>query len=144
MPAFSSKSKANLETCQEDLQKLFNEVIKHWDCTILEGRRSKQRQDELYNEGKTKVKWPNSKHNVKNPTDLSRAVDVVPYPIIWPDKNNRPNEYAKDLGRFYAFVGFVLGTAKQMGIEIRVGADWDGDTDLLDQSFDDLPHFELK
>jgi hypothetical protein len=30
-----------------------------------------------------------------------------------------------------------------MGIESRMGADWDGDFDTKDQTFHDLPHFEL-
>jgi peptidoglycan LD-endopeptidase CwlK len=30
-----------------------------------------------------------------------------------------------------------------MGIEIRWGGDWDGDGDLSDHKFNDLPHFEL-
>ena len=60
------------------------------------------------------------------------AVDVVPYPIDW-----------KDRARFYHFVGFVRGIASQKGIKIRTGADWDGDHLFNDQTFHDLPHFEL-
>jgi len=144
MPKYGRKSLEKLNTCHPDIQKVFNEVIKHWDCSILEGVRSKERQEQLYNEKRSKVQWPNSKHNVLNPSDLSNAVDAVPYPIVWPDKKNRPQEYTKDMGRLYAFVGFVLGVANHMGIELRCGADWDGDHDFKDQNFDDLPHFELK
>ena len=31
-----------------------------------------------------------------------------------------------------------------MGIDLIWGGDWDGDTDLNDNNFDDLVHFELK
>ena len=63
MPRFGRTSKKRLATCHEDLQDLFAEVIKHVDCSILEGHRSKERQNKLYEEGKTKVKHPNGRHN---------------------------------------------------------------------------------
>lgn len=129
MPSFSSKSKTKLDTAHADLQKLFNEVIKHWDCTVLEGHRTEQRQNELYETGKSKVRYPNSKHNASP----SRAVDVVPYPIDWNDWN-----------RFYAFVGYVLATADQLGIEVVSGLDWNDNKNFKDQSFMDAPHFQLK
>ena len=58
MPRFGRRSKERLSTCHEDLQDLFNEVIKYVDCSVLEGHRSGERQDKLYEEGKTKVKYP--------------------------------------------------------------------------------------
>lgn len=73
----------------------------------------------------------NSKH-VYPLNEPSLAVDVAPYPIKW-------NDYL----RFYAFAGFVLGTATEMGIKIRSGMDWDSDREFNDQSFHDLPHYEL-
>ena len=129
MYKFSNKSLSKLNTCDIRLQKLFNQVIKYYDCSILEGYRSDARQEELYNHGKSKLRAGQSKHNQQP----SLAVDVVPYPLDW-----------QDLKRFYHFMGFVKATAIAMGIEIRCGGDWDGDNDLNDSSFVDLPHFELK
>ena len=117
-----------LNSCHSDLQKLFEEVIKHYDCTILEGHRTEDRQNELYSQGKSKVQFPDSMHNGYP----SLAVDAVPYPIDW-----------DDLRRMYMFVGIVRGIASQMNIPIRCGADWDGDLEVKDQNFHDLPHFEL-
>ena len=68
---------AKLRTCDYRLQMLFEEVVKHYDCTILQGHRDKATQDAYFEAKKSKVKWPNSKHN-SNP---SLAVDVAPYPI---------------------------------------------------------------
>ena len=51
MPKFGRKSRERLSTCHEDLQDLFNEVIKYVDCSVLEGHRSQERQDKLYDEG---------------------------------------------------------------------------------------------
>ena len=128
MPKFGKKSRERLATCDERLQRVFNEVINYVDCSVLEGHRSAERQDKLFEEGKTKVKYPNGRHNA-NP---SRAVDVVPYPIDW-----------KDRERFHLFAGFVLGIAYSMDIALRWGGDWNQNFEVDDNLFDDFPHFEL-
>ncbi|MCK5606542.1 M15 family peptidase [Candidatus Pacearchaeota archaeon] len=128
MPKFGDVSKMRLADCHQDLQDLFKEVVKHFDCSILCGFRNEEDQTKAYKSGKSKAQWLESFHN-QTP---SLAVDVVPYPIEW-----------KDIKRFYMFVGFVRGVAARMGIQIRCGADWDGDTQVRDNNFDDLPHFEL-
>lgn len=81
MPTFSNQSKKMLETLDPRLQKVCNSLIKWFDFKILQGHRNKEDQDKAYNEGKSKVKWPNGKHNA-NP---SLAVDIAPYPIDWRD-----------------------------------------------------------
>jgi peptidoglycan L-alanyl-D-glutamate endopeptidase CwlK len=129
MPRFSSKSKRKLDTCHESLQQLFSEVVKSFDCTVIEGHRGEKKQNEAYRKGNSKLKYPNGKHN-KTP---SIAVDVIPYPIDW-----------KDRDRMHYFGGFVLGIAKKMGFKIRWGGDWDMDTHTKDNKFDDLVHFEMK
>jgi len=129
MPYFGKKSKERLNTCESNLQKVFNEVIKHVDCSVLEGHREKDRQNKLFKEGKTKVKYPDGRHN-RQP---SSAVDVTPYPVDW-----------KDRERQTLFAGFVIGVASQMGINLRWGGDWDQDFQVVDNRFDDFPHFELK
>ena len=134
MPKFGKKSLKQLETCDAKLQEVFNEVIKTVDCSVLEGHRDKARQNKLYEEGKTKVKYPSGRHN-RLP---SRAVDCVPYPIKWNDRE-----------RFTLFAGFVIGVAKSMGIKLRWGGNWDmweenGRWEVNDNKFDDFPHFELR
>jgi peptidoglycan L-alanyl-D-glutamate endopeptidase CwlK len=75
MPKFSRISKKRLETCDIRLQNIFNEVVKTYDCSILCGYRTKQEQNNAFNKGRSKLKYPHSKHN-KYP---SKAVDVAPY-----------------------------------------------------------------
>ena len=128
MPRFGSRSRKNLATCDEDLQDLFNEVIKYVDCSVICGHRNKEDQNKAFKEKRTKVKFPNGRHN-SNP---SRAVDVVPYPIDWNDRE-----------RFHLFAGFVLGIAQSMEINIRWGGDWNKNFEVDDNNFDDFPHFEL-
>tara|TARA_Y100000310_G_C20538786_1_gene742193 strand:+ start:39 stop:431 length:393 start_codon:yes stop_codon:yes gene_type:complete len=129
MAKFGKSSKKRLATCDERLQKVFNEVIKYVDCSILEGHRSEERQNYLFQEGRTKVKYPKGRHN-SNP---SRAVDVTPYPVDWDDRERQT-----------LFAGFVLGIARSMDIRLRWGGDWDMDFQVMDNRFDDFPHFELR
>ena len=93
MPRFGTRSRNALHSCDERLVKVFNEVIKTVDCAVLEGHRDKDKQNKYYKEGKTKLKYPLGRHNEVP----SRAVDVVPYPIDWNDRE-----------RFHLFAGFVL------------------------------------
>ena len=128
MPRFSTRSTQRLKECDIDLQRLFFEVVKHFDCSVTCGHRGRDIQEKLFLERKTQVRFPKSKHN----SVPSRAVDVAPYPIDYDDRE-----------RFTLFAGFVLGVASQLGIAIRWGGDWDQDTEVDDNRFDDLPHFEL-
>ena len=129
MPKFGIRSKRNLYTAHPDLIRLFEEVVKSFDCTVIEGHRSKERQNKLFDEGKSKLKYPKGKHNATP----SNAVDVAPYPIDWDDTE-----------RFIYFAGFVKGIASQMDINIIWGGDWNNNTQLKDNNFQDLVHFELK
>tara|TARA_Y100001973_G_C5134274_1_gene299459 strand:- start:513 stop:896 length:384 start_codon:yes stop_codon:yes gene_type:complete len=124
MPSFSSKSLARLNSTDERLVRVFTEVVKHFDCTILEGKRTVDRQKMLVQQGKSKTM--NSKHL------KGKAVDVAPYPIDWNDRE-----------RFTYFAGYVMGIAAKMGVKLRWGGDWDRDTQVKDNNFDDLPHFEI-
>ena len=127
MPKFGKKSKKELGTCVEDLQLVFNEVVKTFDCTVTQGHRTVEEQEKLYKEGKTKVKFGRHNHSP------SIAVDVTPYPVDY-----------ENTDRHYYFGGFVLGIAKSMGIDLRWGGDWDGDRETKDQTFNDLVHFEVR
>jgi peptidoglycan L-alanyl-D-glutamate endopeptidase CwlK len=128
MPKFSEKSIAKLETCDPRLQRVFEAIVAEFDCTILEGHRDQERQNQMVAEGKSKTPWPQSKHNAAP----SLAADVAAYPIDWEDRERQT-----------LFAGYVLATAKAMGFTLRWGGDWDRDTEVRDNSFDDLVHFEI-
>lgn len=134
MPKFSLSSFSKLSTCHRDLQVIFFEVIKSFDCTILEGFRDEQRQEMAFQEGKTTLHWPHGRHN-SNP---SLAVDVAPFPIDW-----------KNIRQFYYFAGYVLGIARALKDQgkithsLRWGGDWNNDNLIEDQKLNDLVHFEL-
>ena len=129
MPRFGKRSKKRLATCDDRLQDLFKKVIKYFDCTVIQGHRGEAEQNQAYDAGRSKLRYPDGYHNAVP----SKAVDVAPYPIDWSDRD-----------RFHYFGGFVLGIASQMGLKIRWGGDWDRDTQVKDNKFDDLPHFEIR
>ncbi len=134
MPMFSQKSFSRLSSCHIDLQAVFFEVVKTFDCTVLEGYRNETDQRLAYDRGATELQYPNSMHN-KLP---SMAVDVQPYPIDW---NNT--------SRMYYFAGYVMGVAQKLKDEgkithsLRWGGDWNSNTETKDQAFNDLSHFEI-
>lgn len=129
MPHFSESSLTKLATCDERLQRVMMELIRQYDVKIIQGFRSQMEQDKAVKEGKSKKRWPTSRHN-QHP---SMAVDVVPSPIDWEDRE-----------RFFYMAGLIMAIASFMGIPLRFGGDWDMDKDFTDQRFDDLPHFEIR
>jgi len=129
---FSEKSRQRLSTCDQELQELFLGIdALGFECTIIEGHRGQKDQDRYYAKGRSKVKWPDGKHN----QIPSKAVDVAPYvhgALSW-NKNH-----------CIYFAGVVMGVAKIIETKIRWGGNWDRDDEVItDQEFQDLVHFEL-
>lgn len=101
---------------------------------VVEGLRTRERQAELYAQGRTKpgkvVTWTlNSKH-----ID-GKAVDLAPYidgKIDWSDPK-----------KFDAINKGMSLAAKRLGVKIRWGADWDQDGVPRERGETDSPHFEI-
>ena len=135
MYKYSRKSQAKLDTCHPDIQKVLNFAIKHYDITILEGVRTSERQQDLYDQGMTKTL--NSKH-LEQDDGWSYACDCALWPIDWNDRE-----------RFVFLQAYLKGVADMMyengEIEhsLRLGVDWDGDGNIKEHSFFDGPHIEL-
>lgn len=144
MAKFSNTSLQKLNTCHPDIVLIMSEAIKIADFTILEGSRPDELQYKYFKEGKSKLDGikQKSKHQVTKQNPLSMAVDVAPYPLDFSNSH-------KKLSRFYFLAGIIKATAHRLKEEgkithsIRWGGDWDSDHDFTDNTFDDLPHFEL-
>lgn len=134
MPKFGETSKGRLATCHILIQNVMNEVINHWDCTIIEGYRNQETQDEYFAKGNSKLKFPESYHN-RTP---SQAVDVMPY------HPERPHIHWNDKLEAIRFASFVQGVAAGMGVRLVWGGDWDHDWNTEDQQWNDWPHFRLE
>ena len=139
MPEYSEISQERLSSCHPDLQKIFQQVIKFVDCSIFCGHRGETAQNQAYAENLSTLQYPFSKHN-SNP---SMAVDAGPY---FPELKNTDWD---DKVAYGVFAGHVKQVAMQL-LEagdithaIRWGGDWDGNGRSSDETFIDLPHFEL-
>ena len=136
MPKFSERSLKMLATVHPDLQLLMHEAIKHFDFAVLEGQRSKERQEELLREGQTKTLQ--SKHLLRP----SHAIDIAPFPVDF------SNEIT-NIGTFYYLAGLVMVLAERLYAEkkiankIRWGGDWNRNKNFKDENFRDLVHFEI-
>lgn len=110
------------------------------DILVVEGIRSKERQAQLYAQGRTKpgpkVTWTMDSNHFKNPrTGFGEAVDLAPYvngKIDW-----------NDAKKFDVIAQHMFAAAKKLGINIRWGADWDKDGNPRERGESDSPHFEL-
>jgi len=126
--ALSALSRRRLDQCDPRLVRLFEEAARLVPCVILEGHRDRAAQDAAFAAGKSKLRWPQGKHNYLP----SHAVDAAPLPLDWGDRE-----------RFCLFAGVVLGLAAAQGTALRWGGDWNRDFRVKDNRFDDLVHFEL-
>lgn len=131
MYTFSKRSREQLNTCHPKLVQVLEAAIKKIDFSVIEGHRGEAEQNRAFAEGRSRLRWPNSKHN-KMP---SEAVDIWPYPF-------KP-EYWNQIEVWENLAKVVLECAEELGIKIRWGGDWNQNGDWRDEKFIDGPHFEL-
>jgi peptidoglycan LD-endopeptidase CwlK len=102
---------------------------------VTEGRRTQQRQDDLYAQGRTKpgkiVTWTKDSKHIKG-----EAVDVAPLA----DDGSIP---WGDIPRFDEIAQHMFAAAKLYGVNLRWGADWDRDGQVRERGESDSPHFEI-
>lgn len=124
----SKASEDKLSSVKPQLQKVIRKAFETmpFDVVVLEGIRTKQRQEELYYKKPPATKTLNSKHLTGD------AIDLAPYPIDWDDTK-----------RFNLMAKHVLASAMVLGVKVRWGGDWNMDGNSKDEKFYDGPHFEL-
>lgn len=138
---FGKTSKERLITCHADIQLIMNESIKitNVDFGIAEGHRSIEKQKQYFKEGKSKIDGVNKKG--KHNYTPSLAVDIYPY---FDNGAKWDNEHLSYLAGIIHAVSEMLFASGKITHKIRWGGNWDMDgIILIDQSFDDRPHFEL-
>ena len=105
--------------------------ISEVDFTVMEGVRTLARQRELYAQGRTApgkiVTWTMNSRHIEG-----KAVDLVPYPLNW-----------NDLEKFDKIKDAMFQAAREIDVNLRWGADWDGDGKYREKGEYDSPHFEL-
>ena len=132
MYRFSNISEKRLNTVSEPLRSIIYKAmsLQIMDFSVLCGVRSLEQQKALVEQGASRTM--NSKH-LPNINGESEAVDIAPFPIDW------NNHYA-----FHRLAGIIQSCAALHQVPVRWGGDWDSDNITTDQTFIDLPHFELR
>jgi peptidoglycan L-alanyl-D-glutamate endopeptidase CwlK len=117
---FSKKSLDNLKGVHPDLIAVCCAAIRRSeiDFLVAEGVRTLERQNQLFNEGRTKTL--NSRHLT------GHAVDI--YPLRGGALSHKPEDYE-------AVVDAMREAAKLLGVPLRWGGDW--------KTFIDKPHWEM-
>jgi len=128
---FGRRSKRELATVAERLQSLANIVLVIKDHSIIKGHRNKQDQNEAFDLGTSKLRWPDGKHN----QCPSMAMDVQTYP--------RPDDEQELREEQLYLLGLYRAAGHCHHITIRTGADWDQDGEISDNGFDDFFHVEI-
>lgn len=129
MPSFSAPDLDRLKRLHPELQRLFVEAIKQTPFTIRDTNRGRADQEKAFREGKSKVHFGDSAHN----WSPSVAADIYPLPVDF--KNTAAFKHLQ--------IDVLKPLANKLGIPIRQGIDWNGNGNLTDDKWDDLPHIEL-
>lgn len=136
--AFGPASRSKMVGVHPDLIRVLERAIatSPVDFKVIEGIRTPERQRELYAQGRTKpgnvVTWTLKSNHFKQPDGYGHAVDLLPAPYDW-----------KDLAPFDTMAKAVLAAAKDLGVNVRWGANWDQDGNPRERGETDSPHFEL-
>jgi peptidoglycan L-alanyl-D-glutamate endopeptidase CwlK len=127
---FSKRSLGNLRGVHPALAHVTARALQltRIDFTVVEGKRSRARQQYLVNTGKSMTM--NSAHLT------GCAVDC--YPIV-----NGQIEVRR-IPPFIELSKAFLKASDELGIPIRWGGDWNRNGDYRDERFLDCPHFELE
>ena len=145
---FSPTSLAELATADPRLGIVARKVLLIKDHSVIKGHRGQVEQNQAFEDGHSKLRWPDGKHN-KMP---SKAIDVRTYPVP-PDEREQMVERRLEAGlppderdlreeQLY-LLGLYVGVASEMGLRLLTGADWDRDGEIADTGFDDFFHVEL-
>ena len=110
--------------------------ISSQDFMVLEGVRTPARQKELYAQGRTKpgnkVTWTLNSNHFKKADGFGHAVDLVPFPVDW-----------NTLSKFDAVSKAMFAAAKELGVNLRWGRDWNQNKRPGERGESDSPHFEI-
>lgn len=130
------QSRVYLRTAHPEWRTIITQVYPLHPLRIICSHRGEDEQNRLFDEGRSKLRYPKSKHN----SWPSMALDIVPVPLPfeWGAKS------CKDIVHFYQLIAVITYEARENGHNIRSGSDWNQDGDFHDNSFDDLVHMELQ
>jgi peptidoglycan LD-endopeptidase CwlK len=122
------RSLDNMMFLRPELQRLYRAVDKKMPIIVTDTRRGKVAQEKAFATGRSKVHFGDSAHNYQPAV----AADVYPRPY-----------HPSDLASMDKLALIIKQTAKELGIPIRQGVDFDMDGNWHNDDFKDRPHTEL-
>lgn len=131
---FGARSEGNLKNVHPLLVKITRRAlqISESDFTVICGHRDRAGQEQAQRDKTTKVAFPNSAHNQLP----SCAIDVIPYPFTnWEDKAM--------FRKWKQIADAMMAAAKELGLDLRWGGDFNRDGNKTTSDSWDSPHFEL-
>jgi peptidoglycan L-alanyl-D-glutamate endopeptidase CwlK len=133
-----AKSRANLAGVHPRLAAVVEAAIKRSavDFKVIEGVRTPERQRELYAQGRTKpgniVTWTLKSNHLVQADGLGHAVDLLVAPYDW-----------KEGPQWKQMADAMLSAAKDLGVRVRWGKDWNQNGKIGEKGETDGPHFEI-
>lgn len=164
MHVFGAASEARMQGLHPNLVKVLRRalMLSAQDFTIIEGVRTDEQCYINFGKGRTvaeclaggcpalyaqpsapKVTWLGhalSSNHRKKADGFGHAVDIYPYPVSLV-LNKLPHEYEP---LFDELAGSMFEAAKELGVPIRWGADWNMNKIPRERGETDNPHFELR
>ena len=141
MNKWGKQSKAVLSTLHPAWKIILDLALKQIDITLVCGLRGQAEQDLAFREGKSKLRFPASRHNrtsdpywaLSSRDRLSDAVDLVP----------AGKGYKAGREELSAMAAVIFDAAARCGVTLRWGGDFNRDGDKTTWDAWDLYHFEI-
>lgn len=136
--ALGFRSRKNLEGVHPKLVAVIERALKisKQDFMVICGVRTKEQQQALYDQGRKTpgpiVTWTLNSRHLPAKDGFGHAVDIVPSPVDW-----------NDTKKFDAIAEAMFAAAKELKLNLRWGADWDGDGKRRERGEGDSPHWEF-
>lgn len=145
-----ARSAGELATTHHDIQIIGGDLLEVFDHSIFQGARTVETQiRNIIREASNTIDSfhiPRDADGNYNPSQPAMACDFLPYQKginPWPQPEESRKVQTMKAHRFYYMQGLIRMIAKNHGIQIVQGVDWDMDGDFFDQRFHDLPHIQL-
>lgn len=136
MYILSARSRRNLEGVHPKLVDVVHRAleISQQDFTVVEGLRSLETQKAYVAKGVSKTM---KSYHLQQKDGYGHAVDLYPY-------YNGSVQVEAPFSRYKMIADAMLAAAKELGVVVTWGADWDRDGDTSDHTFIDSPHYQIE
>ena len=159
MWTLSARSAHKLAGCDLDIQRWVRQLLRGpVDLTVITGKRPPTEQADAYAQGLSQARPGESPHNVE---PLAFATDIMPYyrevegGIDWRGMKELAEAIQRGDGqavedivevikRRNYFIGYAMGVADSMGLDLVNGQDWDKDGRFNEHDFQDSPHWQYR